>query len=126
VVDVGEFDKHVKLAKEKAKMAEVARSMNCYSAMCDLAFKAVEQAVQAELATIGSKGVHYKEHEKILDWVNKHYPKEMAARFSDLWRLYLDVGYSGTTPIGVPERIYNHMKSLLSFIGRRINVDFGV
>lgn len=120
------FDRHVSLAKEKAKMADVARSMGCFSSMCDLAFKAVEQAVHAELAKVGDKGIHFKEHDKVLDWVNKHYPKEMASRFSDLWRLYLEFGYSGTTPVGGPERAFNHMKVLLSFIGRRIGVDFGV
>jgi HEPN domain-containing protein len=59
---LGSYEEHIALAKEKAKMAEVARSMKCYSSMCDLAFKAVEQAVQADLATIGDKGIHLREH----------------------------------------------------------------
>ena len=48
----------------------------------------------------------------------------MADRFEDLYGLYIDVGYSGRTPIGVPERAFNHMKAILSFIGRRLNVNF--
>lgn len=121
---MGSFELHVALARERVKMAKIAHSMNCYSSMCDLAFKAVEQAVQAELSRLGDKGIHYREHERVIEWVNKHYPKDMAARFNDLWRLYLDAGYSGATPLGTPERAMNHMKILLLFIGKRIGVDF--
>ena len=38
----------------------------------------------------------------------------------------MEFGYSSTTPVGGPERAFNHMKVLLSFIERRIDVDFGV
>jgi len=121
---MGDFKSHVTLAVEKAKVAKEAYAKGYYSVMADLAYKACEQAVQAELARIGATGIHYREHSEVRGWVRRHYPREMADRFEDLYGLYIDVGYSGRTPIGVPERAFNHMKAILSFIGRRLNVNF--
>ena len=50
------FDKHVSLAKEKAKMADVARSMGCFASMCDLAFKAVSKLFRPSLQKSAIKG----------------------------------------------------------------------
>lgn len=121
---MGDFRSHFALAVEKVKAAKDAYAKGYYSAMADLAYKACEQAVQAELAKIGTTGIHYREHSEVRAWVKKHYPREIADRFEDLYRLYIDVGYSGKTPVGTPERAINHMRAILSFIGERVNVNF--
>ncbi|MCS7114098.1 MAG: HEPN domain-containing protein [Candidatus Bathyarchaeota archaeon] len=123
---MGDFSSHIKLAKEKAEAALDEYGKRRYSAAADLAYKACEQAVQAELAQIGSTGVHYRDHYEVRAWVKQHYPKEIADRFEDLYRLYIDVGYSGKTPVCTPERAVNHMRAILQHIGVKLNVDFGV
>ena len=121
---MGDFNSHVALAVEKAEAVKDEYLKRRFSAMADLAYKACEQAVQAELAKIGTSGIHYREHSEVRAWVRSHYPKEIADRFEDLYGLYINVGYSGRTPIGAPERIMNHLRAILSFVGRRLNVDF--
>lgn len=46
---MGDFASHVKLAKEKAEAALEEFAKHRYSVASDLAYKACEQAVQAEL-----------------------------------------------------------------------------
>lgn len=123
---MGDAASHIRLAREKAEAALEEFAKHRYSVASDLAYKACEQAVQAELAQVGTVGIHYREHYEVRAWVRRHYPKEIADRFEDLYRLYIDVGYSGKIPLGAPERIVNHMKAILQYVGRRLNVDFGV
>ncbi len=123
---MGDFNSHIALAVEKAKAAKDEYLKRRFSAMADLAYKACEQAVQAELARIGTSGIHYREHSEVRAWVRTHYPREIADRFEDLYRIYVDMGYSGRMPIGTPERAMNHLNAILSFLGRRLNVNFNL
>lgn len=113
---------HIRLAEERMKWATRAKEEGDYSVMADLSFKAAEQAVCAYMARINPR--HNERHEDVVAFVNAQYSKDAVDRFADLWRLYRELGYGGRVTFGKPERAYNHMLAIVSFVGEKIGHSF--
>lgn len=120
---MGSRELHLRLACERIRWIKRTREAGDYSVMAELCYKACEQAVQADLASIPPSGIHYRRHEDIIAYVRRSYPRDIAERFSDLYRLYISLGYEGSVPSGIPERAYNHAKTILDYLGRKLDAN---
>jgi len=93
---MGDPAHHRRLAKEKRLGAIHELKAGRHSNVADLALKAVEQAIEAEVA---KEGLHFHRrprtaHTERREWLRRKHP-ELTAHFDALWGAYGDLGYDG-------------------------------
>ncbi|MBF0217783.1 MAG: hypothetical protein HQL30_12420 [Candidatus Omnitrophica bacterium] len=71
---MGEFEKHMRIAKEKLTVAKQALGGKNNTVVGDLATKVVEQLIEAD---VSRKGEHFGDHKSRNDYSNKEYPEEV-------------------------------------------------
>jgi hypothetical protein len=89
---MGEYKKHLKIAKEKLSVFLSAYEKGQFTVVGDLATKVCEQLIEADAARAGKHfGAHLERHA----YSNEKYPKEINAAMRKLWFAYGDLGYDG-------------------------------
>lgn len=90
---MGEFRKHLKIAKEKLSAVATAYKKKQHTVVGDLGTKVVEQLVEADAARANEHfGNHWSRHE----YSNKTFPAEINKAMRKIWFAYGDLGYDGT------------------------------
>lgn len=89
---MGDFEKHIALAKEKLRVTKEAYTNKNNTVVGDLAVKVIEQLVEADAAR---KGGHFGDHKARHDYSNKEFPQEINTAMRKIWFAYGDLGYDG-------------------------------
>ncbi len=89
---MGDFQKHINLAKEKLRATFTAYENKQHTVVGDLATKVVEQLVEAGAA---KEGEHFGDHVTRHDYSNKNFPPEINRAMRKIWFAYGDLGYDG-------------------------------
>jgi len=90
---MGEFKKHLDIAKEKLKAVAAAYKSKQHTVVGDLGTKVVEQSVEADAARVNE---HYGTHSERHKYSNKNFPAEINKAMRKVWFAYGDLGYDGT------------------------------
>jgi hypothetical protein len=115
---MGDFEKHIKLAKEKLKVTKEAFAGKENTVVGDLAVKVVEQLVEADIAR---KGEHFGDHKSRHDYSNKEYPQKINEAMRRIWFAYGDLGYDGVN--GKRAKIVmDNLKVVITFFKERFGV----
>jgi len=115
---MGDFEKHIKLAKEKLKVTKEAFKDKDNTVVGDLATKVVEQLVEADVAR---KGEHFGDHKSRHEYSNKEYPRDINKAMRRIWFAYGDLGYDGVN--GKRAKIVmNNLKAVIIFFEERFGV----
>jgi hypothetical protein len=89
---MGEFRKHLKIAKEKLNAVATAYKKKQHTVVGDLATKVVEQLVEADAARVKE---HFGTHRSRHEYSNKTFPTEINKAMRRIWFAYGDLGYDG-------------------------------
>ncbi len=89
---MGDYNKHLKLAKEKLKAVVNAYKNGMNTVVGDLATKVVEQLIEADASR---NNEHFGAHKSRHDYSNKNFPKEIRDAMKKVWFAYGDLGYDG-------------------------------
>lgn len=90
---MGDFGKHLEIAKEKLASVNEAYSNARTTVVGDLATKVVEQLVEADAARSGN---HFGTHKDRHEYSNANFPEEINMAMRQIWFAYGDLGYDGT------------------------------
>lgn len=112
---MGDFEKHLSIAREKLIALRQAYKMKQYTVVGDLATKVVEQLVEADAA---KNGEHFGTHSDRHEYSNKNYPLEINKAMRKIWFAYGDLGYDGTNGERAKLVIQN-LNIVLNFFGKR-------
>lgn len=117
-VKMGDFEKHIGLAKEKLQATYDAYHNKHHTVVGDLATKVVEQLIEADAA---KKGEHFGEHKDRHDYSNKNFPPEINRAMRHIWFAYGDLGYDGTN--GKRAKIVmDNLKIVINFFETKFGV----
>lgn len=115
---MGDFGKHIKLAKEKLKVTKEAFMEKDNTVVGDLATKIVEQLVEADIA---KKGEHFGDHKSRHDYSNKEYPQKINEAMRRIWFAYGDLGYDGINGKRA-KRVMDNLNIVVKFFEERFEV----
>ncbi|OIN97928.1 hypothetical protein COY52_12175 [Candidatus Desantisbacteria bacterium CG_4_10_14_0_8_um_filter_48_22] len=114
---MGNFKKHLALAKEKLQATVTAYQNKQHTVVGDLATKVVEQLVEAEAA---KKNQHFGTHKERHEYCNKNFPPEINESMRKVWFAYGDLGYDGVN--GKRARtVMENLKSVVTFFKERLD-----
>lgn len=89
---MGDFEKHLKLAREKIDTVHVAHARGYVSVVGDQCVKVVEQLLDGDAFKNFKR--HLTEHKEEFEYCSKHHPR-IIRYFEMLFRLYSELGYEG-------------------------------
>jgi len=89
---MGDFQKHIELAKEKLKITLTAYYGLQFTVVGDLGVKVVEQLVEADAAR---NNEHFGDHQSRHEYSNKNFPFKINKAMRKIWFAYGDLGYDG-------------------------------
>lgn len=89
---MGDFQKHIELAKEKLKATMHAYHCRQSTVVGDLGIKVIEQLIEADAARARE---HFGDHKSRHEYSNKNFPPEINASMRKVWFAYGDLGYDG-------------------------------
>ena len=89
---MGNYQKHIKLAKEKLSATFTAYKNRQHTVVGDLAIKVVEQFIEADAA---KRGEHFGDHKSRHNYSNKSFPTKINSAMRKIWFAYGDLGYDG-------------------------------
>jgi len=89
---MGDFKKHLKIAKEKLKALISAYHNKQNTVVGDLGTKVIEQLIEADAAR---NKEHFGDHRSRHEYANKNYPHEINEAMRKIWFAYGDLGYDG-------------------------------
>ena len=89
---MGDFKKHLDIAKEKLDAVLSAYKKRQYTVVGDLATKVIEQLVEADAS---EEGKHFGDHISRHHFANQNYSKEVNTSMRKVWFAYGDLGYDG-------------------------------
>lgn len=115
---MGDFQKHLKLAREKLKSTREAFAGNRGSVVGDLATKVVEQLIEADYAM---KGGHFGDHKSRHDYSNKEYSEEINDAMRRVWFAYGDLGYDGANGKRA-EIVMKNLDLIVKYFEKRLKV----
>jgi len=115
---MGDFKKHLELAKEKFKATLNAYYTKQSTVVGDLGIKVVEQLVEADVA---KKGEHFGDHQSRYEYSNKNFPDEINKAMRKIWFAYGDLGYDGINGKRAKQVIEN-LKTIIEFFEKRFGV----
>ena len=116
---MGDFNKHIALAKEKLNALNSAYSKKQNTVVGDLGTKVVEQLIEADTAR---KNEHFGDHRSRHDYANRQFPKRVNIAMRKIWFAYGDLGYDGIN--GKRARtVMDNMIILIKFFETRFEVE---
>lgn len=112
---MGDFEKHLRIAKEKLAAVVEAYHKKQNTVVGDLATKVVEQLVETD-AALNEK--HFGTHAERHEYANKNYPREINDAMRRIWFAYGDLGYDGVN--GKRAKIVmDNLKTIVEFFSKR-------
>jgi len=115
---------HSRIAKERKEAAVDEYDKGRYTAVGDLAVKAVEQAIEAAASV---EGMHFHlnprtAHAERVKWAKQRFP-EIAVDLDVVWGAYGDLGYDGLDGKRAREAI-EAMERIINGIGNNAGIKF--
>ena len=115
---MGDFQKHLGLAKEKFRAAINAYNNKQNTVVGDLGTKVVEQLVETDAA---NKGEHFGDHQSRHEYSNKNFPDEINKAMRKVWFAYGDLGYDGINGKRA-KAVVDNLKIIIEFFEKRFEV----
>ena len=115
---MGDFEKHIRIAKEKLRVTKESFTKKDNTVVGDLATKVVEQLVEADIAR---KGEHFGDHKSRHDYSNKEYPRDINEAMRRIWFAYGNLGYDGTNG-GRAKKVMENLRGVIKFFEERFGV----
>src|SRR3989338_4049445 len=115
---MGDFEKHIKLAKEKLKATAEAYENKQSTVGGDLGTKVVEQLVEADAAR---NNEHFGDHQSRHEYSNKNFSAEVNKAMRKIWFAYGDLGYDGVNGKRAKE-VMDNLKIITGFFEKRLGV----
>lgn len=115
---MGDFNKHIGLAKEKLVAAVDACHKKQSTVVGDLGTKVVEQLVEADAAR---NNEHFGDHQSRHEYSNRNFSKEVNAAMRKIWFAYGDLGYDGVNGKRAKE-VMDNLKIITEFFEKRFGV----
>lgn len=112
---MGNFNKHVALAKEKLRVTIDAFNKKQNTVVGDLGIKVIEQLVEADAAR---NKEHFGDHKSRHDYANKQFPSAVNAAMRKIWFAYGDLGYDGING-NRAKIVMNNLKIVIKFFESR-------
>jgi len=109
---MGNFQKHLELAKEKLDATVSAYYNKQITVVRDLGRKVVEQLVEADAARNNEQfGDHISRHE----YSNKNFPFKINKAMRKIWFAYADLDYDGVNGKKA-QAVIDNLKIIVSFL----------
>ena len=115
---MGNFQKHLNLAKEKLEVTIIAYSNKQMTMVGDLRTKVVEQLIEADAAR---KNEHFGDHRSRHEYSNKKYPSSINKAMRKIWFAYADLGYDGVNGKKA-KTVIDNLKIIVKFFEDRFGV----
>ncbi len=112
---MGDFHKHLELAKEKLKATINAYHNKQSTVVGDLGIKVVEQLVEADAAR---NKEHFGDHQSRHEYSNKNFPPEINKAMRKIWFAYGDLGYDGVNGKRA-KQVIDNLKIIAEFFEKR-------
>ena len=115
---MGNFQKHVKLAKEKLEVTINAYLNEKMTVVGDLGTKVVEQLIEADAAR---NNEHFGDHRSRHEYSNKNFPREINNAMRKIWFAYADLGYDGVNGKRA-KAIVDNLKIVINFFEKKFGL----
>jgi len=115
---MGDFQKHLGLAKEKFRATINAYNNKQSTVVGDLGTKVVEQLVEADAA---NEGEHFGDHQSRHKYSNKNFPDEINKAMRKVWFAYGDLGYDGINGKRA-KAVVDNLKMIIEFFEKRFEM----
>ena len=115
---MGDFQKHIALAKEKLSATLNAYDNRQMTVVGDLGTKVVEQLIEADAAR---RNEHFGDHRRRHEYSNKMFPFEINRIMRKVWFAYADLGYDGVNGKRAKEIVDNLIK-IIKFFEKRFRI----
>lgn len=115
---MGDFQKHIELAKEKLKATINAYRNKQSTVVGDLGVKVVEQLVEADAAR---NNEHFGDHQSRHEYSNKNFPSEINNAMRKIWFAYGDLGYDGINGKRA-KAVIDNLNIIIEFFEKRFGV----
>jgi hypothetical protein len=115
---MGDFEKHIKLAKEKIKGTFHAYDNNLMTVVGDLGTKAVEQLIEADAAIYNR---HFGDHKSRHEYSNKKFPDEINKAMRKVWFAYADLGYNGFNG-SKAKKVIDNLKIVIKYFEKKFKL----
>jgi len=115
---MGDFNKHINLARQKLRVSFMAYSEKQMTAVGDLGTKVVEQLVEADAARINK---HFGDHRSRHAYSNENFPNDRNKAMRKIWFAYADLGYDGVNGNRAKQVIEN-LKKIVTFFEERFGI----
>lgn len=115
---MGDFEKHLKLAKEKLKATLKAYHEKQSTVVGDLGTKVVEQLVEADAAR---NNEHFGDHRSRHEYSNRKFPSRINKAMRKIWFAYGDLGYDGVNGKRAKE-VTENLKIIVDFFEERFGM----
>lgn len=116
---MGDFNKHIELAKEKLKATMDAYNKKQSTVVGDMGTKVVEQLVEADAA---KQNIHFGDHPSRHEYSNKNFPPEVNKAMRKIWFAYGDLGYDGINGKRA-KLVMDNLKIVIEFFGKKFGVE---
>lgn len=115
---MGDFEKHIGLAREKLKATANAFNNKQYTVVGDLATKVVEQLVEADASI---KNEHFGTHKERHDYSSKNFPSGINTAMRNIWFAYGDLGYDGVNGKRA-KKVVRNLAIIVKFFEEKLGV----
>lgn len=115
---MGNYKKHLKLAKEKLDATINAYHNKQNTVVGDLGTKVIEQLIEADAAR---NNEHFGDHQSRHEYSNKHYPSEINKAMRKIWFAYGDLGYDGLNGKRA-KVVIDNLKTVVKFFEKEFGV----
>lgn len=115
---MGDFNKHLELAKEKMKATIDAFHKKQSTVVGDMGTKVVEQLVEADAAR---NNEHFGDHQSRHEYSNRNFPAGVNRAMRKVWFAYGDLGYDGVNGKRA-KQVMDNLKIIIEFFEKRFGV----
>ena len=115
---MGDFEKHLKLAREKIKATVEAYRKKQSTVVGDLGIKVVEQLIEADAAR---NNEHFGDHQSRHEYSQKTFSLEINKAMRKIWFAYGDLGYDGVNGKRAKE-VMDNLNIVIVFFEERFGV----
>jgi hypothetical protein len=115
---MGNFQKHLKLAKEKLDATISAYYNKQMTVVGDLGTKVVEQLVEADAAR---NNEHFGDHRSRHEYSNKSFPFKINKAMRKIWFAYADLGYDGVNGKKA-KAVIDNLKIIVNFFEKKFDI----